>query len=171
MNRTIRSFYVFLAILSAMIALPAGAATTTSQAWDGSAIATRGGGPFEPIFSEIQANVFTPSCALSFCHGAAAQANLNLTDGVAYDNLVGVPSVEVPDHFRVQPFNPDASYLVCKLENCSWIVGSQMPLIGGPLPQETIDVIREWITLGALEFPPVSVESESWGRVKALYRK
>jgi hypothetical protein len=45
-----------------------------------------------------------------------------------------------------------------------------MPLIGGPLDPTFIDVIREWITLGALEFPSVSIDETSWGSVKALYR-
>jgi hypothetical protein len=142
-------------------------AADASQTYDGSAIAA----VFEPTFPEIQANVFTPSCALSFCHGAAMQAMLDLREGASYDHLVGIPSVEVPDHVRVEPFKPDDSYLICKLENCSWIVGSQMPLIGGPLGQEVIDIIRQWITDGALEFPPVAVEGGSWGRVKALYRE
>jgi hypothetical protein len=71
---------------------------------------------------------------------------------------------------RVLPYDPDASYLICKLENCPWIIGSQMPLIGGPLDPAVIDVIREWITLGALEFPSISVGETSWGSVKALYR-
>jgi hypothetical protein len=44
-----------------------------------------------------------------------------------------------------------------------------MPLIGDPLDQSVIDVIREWINLGATE-SPVSVSASTWGGVKALYR-
>ncbi|MCA9752846.1 MAG: hypothetical protein R3B81_00785 [bacterium] len=128
------------------------------------------GGPFEPTLQDIQANVFTPGCALAACHGGAMQANLDLREGQAFSFLVDVPSVEVPTAVRVAPFDPDNSYIICKLENCPWIVGNQMPLIGGPLPQTTIDVIREWIQMGAPEFPAISVESESWGRVKSIYR-
>jgi len=159
-------------IFALLLALPAAglAAEPSSRDWSGSAIAQRDGLPFEPTFPEIQANVFTPSCALSFCHGASMQANLDLREGAAYSNLVNVLSIEVPDHFRVLPYSPDESYLICKLENCPWIVGNQMPLIGGPLDPSYIAVIRQWITLGALEFPAVSVDGASWGRVKALYR-
>jgi hypothetical protein len=160
-----------LAILAFLLALPGvgSAAEFSNRDWNGSAIAV-GGTPFEPTLPEIQANVFTPSCALSFCHGSAMQANMDLREGASFSNLVNVPSVEVPDHMRVLPYDPNSSYIICKLENCPWIVGNQMPLIGGPLDPTFIEVIREWITLGALEFPSVSIDETSWGSVKALYR-
>lgn len=160
-----------LAIFAFMLALPGigSAADVSNRDWSGSAIAARGL-PFEPTLPEIQANVFTPSCALSFCHGASLQMNLDLREGASYANLVNVPSLESPEHMRVLPFDPNSSYIICKLENCPWIVGNQMPLIGGPLDPSYIAVIRQWITLGALEFPSVSVDGTSWGRVKSLYR-
>lgn len=127
-------------------------------------------GVFPPTLPDIQVNVFTPSCALSFCHGAAMQAGMDLRAGAAYANIVNVPSLEVPGKDRIEPFAPDESYLICKLENCPWIVGQQMPLIGGPLDQSVINVIRQWVLLGAPETPIVSVEGTSWGRVKATYR-
>jgi hypothetical protein len=163
------SLFVLAALL--LVALPGAATDRALHHLDG--IPSRnggGGGPFEPTFEAIQANVFTPTCALSFCHGEAQSANLDLREGVAYANLVGVPSLEVPSANRIEPFDPDASYLICKLENCSWIVGSQMPIIPGPLEQTVIDVIREWVLLGAPETSGVAVESFSWGRVKASYR-
>ena len=128
------------------------------------------GGPFPPTLDDIQINVFTPSCALSFCHGASMQAGLHLEAGFSYGSLVSVPSLEDPTRFRVEPFNPDNSFLICKLEACPTIVGQQMPLTGGPLPQATIDVIRDWINLGAPEGGSVSVDQTSWGRVKSSYR-
>lgn len=164
---------IAFALAATFMLLPgAGSASpNASRTWDGSAIASRSQGlPFEPIFHEIQVNIFTPNCTLSFCHGAAMQANMDLRDGAAYDNIVGVASIEVPDKMRIAPFQPDESYMICKLENCPWIVGSQMPLIGGPLSQDVIDVMRAWVSLGALEFPAISVEENSWGRVKALYK-
>jgi hypothetical protein len=128
------------------------------------------GGTFPPTLDDIQANVFTPSCALSFCHGASMQAGLHLEAGFSYASIVGVPSLEDPTRFRVEPFDPDNSFLICKLENCPSIVGQQMPLVGGPLPQSTIDVIRDWISLGAPETSSVAVETQTWGQVKARYR-
>ena len=35
---------------------------------------------------------------------------------------------------------------------------------------QSIDVIRDWISQGAPEVPPTSVEAVTWGRVKSLYR-
>jgi hypothetical protein len=147
--------------------LPAALAQAAGRTPSGAAIA--GGAPFPPLFSEIQNQVFTPSCALSFCHGEAQSATLDLRPGAAYAMIVNHPSAEVPGVDRIEPFQPDNSYLICKLENCSWIVGQQMPLIGGPLDPAVIGVIREWVELGALEFP-VAVEPTSWGRVKSTYR-
>jgi hypothetical protein len=62
--------------------------------------------------------------------------------------LVNTSSVEVPSLKRVLPGNPDQSYLIQKLEGHA-AVGAQMPLGMPPLPQSTIDVIRQWIANGA----------------------
>ena len=104
-------------------------------------------GTLQPNFQSIQALVFTPVC--TGCHaGAAAPLGLRLDEGASYALLVNAPSVEVPSLMRVQPGDPDASYLIQKLEGTA-AVGSRMPLNAPPLPQSTIDVIRQWITDGA----------------------
>jgi hypothetical protein len=93
--------------------------------------------------------IFTPICV---CHvGAAAPLGLVLDTAESIDMLVNIPSAEVPDLFRVEPGNPDDSYLVRKLEGGPNIVGSQMPLGGPPLDQDMIDRVREWIMAGALD--------------------
>jgi hypothetical protein len=103
--------------------------------------------PLEPTFASIQQNVFTPIC--TSCHaGAAAPTGLRLDEASSYAMLVNVASVEVPSLRRVQPGNPDLSYLIQKLEG-SATVGGRMPLNSPPLPQTTIDVIRQWISQGA----------------------
>ncbi len=157
--------------LSALVALLLVPATgfASDRAWNGAAIAGDGG-PFPATLEAIQANVFTPSCALSFCHGDAMQAGMDLRDGHSYDSIVDVPSVELAGWDRIEPFDPDHSYLICKLEACPSIVGQQMPLIGGPLDPAVIAVIRQWVLLGAPEFPQIAVEPMSWGRTKADYR-
>ena len=107
--------------------------------------------PLEASFSSIQANVFTPTCATAGCHqGAGAPQGLRLEDAVSYAMLVNVASSEDPGVLRVAPGNPDASYLVQKIEGTA-SVGAQMPLNAAPLPQATIDVIRQWITEGAVD--------------------
>jgi hypothetical protein len=104
----------------------------------------------EPLVAElksIQDNVFTPICTA--CHvGAAAPLGFRLDASSTFAMLVNTPSVEVPSMLRVAPGNPDASYLIQKLEGHA-AVGGQMPLGQPPLAQATIDVIRQWITDGA----------------------
>jgi hypothetical protein len=53
----------------------------------------------------------------------------------------------------VKPGDPDDSYMVHKIEGLSGITGGQMPLGETPLPQATIDAIRQWITNGAPNAP------------------
>ena len=108
-------------------------------------------GGFGPNFSEIQANVLTPSCATTGCHfGAGAPQGLRLDDANSFGMLVGVASAEAPSVLRVAAGNPDNSYLVRKLQgNAS--VGARMPLNAPALEQSSIDVIRQWITDGAVD--------------------
>ena len=108
-------------------------------------------GILTPNLASIQANVFTPRCAFSGCHtGGSAPQGLSLDAGSSFANLVEVASNEFPSLFRVAPGDPDASYLIRKLQGEA-AVGARMPLIGPPLPQSTIDVIREWISNGAMD--------------------
>jgi hypothetical protein len=91
--------------------------------------------------------VLTPVCAP--CHsGAAAPLGLRLDAGASYAMLINAPSVEAPSLGRVTPGNPDASYLIQKIEGTA-AVGGRMPLGGPALPAETIAIIRQWITGGA----------------------
>jgi len=113
-----------------------------------------GGGPVTADFQSIQDNVFTPIC--SRCHaGAAAPEGLMLDAAHSYNLLVGVTSQEVPSLNRVKAGDPNSSYIIIKLTNGPGIVGAQMPFGLPPLPQATIDAIRQWIANGAL--PPAAV--------------
>jgi hypothetical protein len=103
--------------------------------------------PLAPTFASIQQNVFTPVC--TGCHaGAAAPTGLRLDEASSYAMLVNVASVEVPALRRVRPGDPDLSYLIQKIEGRA-AVGGRMPLNSPPLPQATIDVIRQWVRDGA----------------------
>jgi hypothetical protein len=107
-----------------------------------------GGGAITADLQSIEDNVFTPIC--SKCHiGAGAPEGLQLDAAHVYDALIGVPSVEEPSFERVNPSKPDESYLVLKIEGAPGIEGGQMPLGEAPLPQASIDAIRQWITNGA----------------------
>lgn len=99
-------------------------------------------------FSELQKQVFTPTCALSGCHGNnSTQANLNLTEGKAYGNLVNVTSNLFPSLKRVVPGNASQS-LVYKVLSHDPSVPLQMPPTG-KLDQKIIDSIAVWINKGA----------------------
>ena len=107
-------------------------------------------------FQSLQDNVFTPICQK--CHiGASAPEGLQLDAAHSYNLLVGVPSVEESSLLRVDPGNPDSSYMVLKIEGASGIDGGQMPLGETPLPQATITAIRQWIMNGAMNAQPASL--------------
>ena len=95
--------------------------------------------------------IFSANCAESGCHaGPSPQRGMNLSAGQAYTNTVEVSSEEIPRLLRIEPANPDSSYLVMKLENAPGIVEQPMPLGRAPLAQSQIDIIRAWIDAGAL---------------------
>lgn len=111
-----------------------------------------------PTLSSIQAQIFTNSDstgrrACASCHtdvGRTPSAGLNLKDGAAFAALVGRPSARKPGATFVVPGDPDASYLIQKLEGRSDIVGGRMPLGGPPyLTDGQLLVLRRWIALGA----------------------
>jgi hypothetical protein len=119
-------------------------------------------GPLAPNFDSIQSNVFDQLCV--HCHsGANAPAGLRLDAANSYLNLVAVPAREQPSLMRVAPGDANNSYLIQKLEGTA-SVGGRMPAGLPPLPQSDIDVIRQWIGVGAL---PVS-SSKGPIRVTAL---
>ncbi|MBE0571215.1 MAG: hypothetical protein IH618_06690 [Ignavibacteriaceae bacterium] len=98
--------------------------------------------------SDIQSKVFNTSCALSGCHGGTNnQANLLLTDGNSFANLVNVQSFLFPQFSRVQPNNSANSLLIKMLKG---EVSPRMPLNRDPLSAATIDSIAKWIDNGAL---------------------
>ena len=109
------------------------------------------GASFGPNFSEIQTSVFTPTCATSGCHaGGSPAASLNLEAANSYTMLVGVARTQAAATQRVTPQDPHNRYHIPKLEGAG-ATGQQMPPTGGPLPQADIDVIRQWITAGAVD--------------------
>ena len=108
------------------------------------------GGGGVSLSADVQP-IFTSNCALSGCHaGAAPVQGMNLSLGQAFSNIVNVPSNE-SSLLRVTPGDPDASYLVHKIQGTQSTVGgsgARMPL-GGQLSAGEIETIRSWITAGA----------------------
>jgi len=113
----------------------------------------------EPKLSSISAKYFQMSCVFGGCHEAASQeGNLNLDAANLHAVLVNVAAADKKagprGKLRVVPGNPDASFLVQKLE------GKQARDEGGIMPDgadEPIDpecrikMVRQWILDGALD--------------------
>lgn len=117
---------------------------------DGSGLVGPVMGGIEPTLPSIQEHVFGRICVN--CHVPDGPGAFMLLDSEdhAYENLVNVQSGEVPALDRVEPGDPDASYIVHKIEGQASIVGDRMP----PPPEsmlspEEIAAIRQWIQNGA----------------------
>lgn len=122
----------------------------TKDRGNGFTVTSGGGGdPGVNFAAQIQP-IFDASCASAGCHNqSSAQAGLVLAAGASFGNLVNVPSSQQPGLRRVQPGDPDASYLVRKLEGGPAITGGRMPLNRTPLSGDEIILIRQWIAEGA----------------------
>lgn len=112
----------------------------------------------EPTFESIQRDIFETTdvagrVACVSCHtnvGRVPSGGMNLLHDVAYDQIVNVNSTQVPSLKRVNPGNPDASYMVHKIEGLPGIVGRRMPFNGPPyLTDGQIQIMRRWIEIGA----------------------
>lgn len=100
--------------------------------------------------------IFTGNCAFSGCHGTTDTQPIGkpqeLAAGQAYDNIVNVSSFELPSMDRIEPGQPDNSYLVHKIQGSHLDVGgsgSRMPLGRDPLTQDVINLVRRWVSEGA----------------------
>lgn len=92
--------------------------------------------------------ILTTRCATPGCHGSMVPAaGLDLTEGVARDNLFGM-STQNPDIPFVTPGNPTNSYLMTKLTGDGF-AGQRMPLGAAALSQDELDIVRLWISYGA----------------------
>jgi len=110
------------------------------------------GGTTVPFtFSRIQAEIFTPNCDKAGCHDAAsASGGQVLAAGRSYDQIVNVQSTENSTFDRIEPGDPERSYMVKKLRGDPGITGERMPLDQpGGLPQEQIDGLIAWVRAGA----------------------
>jgi hypothetical protein len=111
--------------------------------------------PGVATLAEIQDTIFTPRCAVLSCHAAPFPiVGLNLEEGESFGSLVG----QRPSNFaaaqlgllRVDPENPDNSFLLIKVEGPdSTALGSRMPILPPNLSAAQIRLIRDWIAAGA----------------------
>ena len=106
--------------------------------------------------TNIQQEVFTPSCSQSACHGASAGGDLDLTSAAtSYSELVNVGAFQTNAAARgkilVIPGDPDNSFLIQKLDGTlESDEGEVMPRATSGLSRAKIDLVRQWISDGAL---------------------
>jgi hypothetical protein len=105
-----------------------------------------------PTFAADVQPIFAQSCASGGCHGGPeALTGLDLSPSVAYDQLVGAPSFQVPTLNLVTAGDPDQSYLMNKLLGSAEDVGGAGDIMppGFGLGPADIEVVRAWIAAGA----------------------
>ena len=113
-------------------------------------ITVEGGGGGAATFTQVQDQIFSASCAFSGCHGGSSPAmGLDLRADAAFDAIVDVPSSQQPSVDLIEPNDPDSSYLYLKVIGDPSISNAQMPRGGGPLSQQLMDLLRDWIERGA----------------------
>ena len=106
--------------------------------------------PAAPTLTQLKSSAFS---VCGGCHtggGTSLPASMDLTPSHIYASIVNVASVEQPALKRVNPGDPNNSYVVQKLEGAATIAGNRMPLGGPFLDQATIDQVRAWIMAGAV---------------------
>ena len=101
-------------------------------------------------FTEVQADILTPSCAFSTCHGGGGGAEgLSVAEGEAYAALVGVPSAQVPELSLVEPGDHSRSYLWMKCAPTDDIIEGPMPDASSGLEADRLERLASWIDAGA----------------------
>lgn len=109
--------------------------------------------PGEVSFSQQIQPILTDRCAFGGCHASTSPAaGQSLAEGLSYMSTVNVPSEELPSMHRVEPGDPDQSYLVHKIQGTHLDVGGsglRMPRGQEPLSDDQIQLIRNWILQGA----------------------
>ena len=113
--------------------------------------------PTPATLAEIQTAIFSPICME--CHSQPAPPQgLDLSSAaVSFANLVNVAAGQQPGNpdppiLRVEPGDPDGSYIVHKVQGDATILGNRMPAGGvDPLSANQIAMIRSWIQAGAME--------------------
>ncbi|MCB9546327.1 MAG: hypothetical protein H6706_10790 [Myxococcales bacterium] len=94
---------------------------------------------FTPELAEIQARVFTPSCAVA---GGACHAPEGRAGGL---DLSSLDATRAALASRVEPGSPECSLLVQRID----ATGPSVMPPGAPLPAAARCAIRQWIHAGA----------------------
>ena len=98
---------------------------------------------------DVPTAVFKRNCNNEICHDSEEPAgDLDLDSPDLLSRLIGVPGTDCTERLRIDPNNPDQSFLLDKLESRVPECGDRMPL-GGSLPTDVIDCVRQWVHLVA----------------------
>ena len=98
--------------------------------------------------SQLSEQIFTPRCAIPNCHGGAFPAmGMSLEADRIAVSIIAVASEQMPSLKRIDPGNPDGSYLLRKVRGTG--DGKQMPLDRPPLSADQIALIVAWVEAGA----------------------
>ncbi|MFN2375016.1 MAG: DUF4215 domain-containing protein [Candidatus Binatia bacterium] len=113
---------------------------------------------FDTTFEGIQELIFDNpvyDCTNDICHGAGAEAGLDLRAGNSYADLVGVDSSIQPSTKRVFPGDQDLSMLYLKIAKktlgTAGVPGTAMPPNSATVTEEHLEALRLWIRGGAPE--------------------
>lgn len=101
--------------------------------------------------SEIQPILNGCICHQQNADGEMTADYMTLNAGMAYGNIVGVPSEQVPTMNRIEPGSLEDSYLWHKLKGTHESVGGEgtrMPQLA-PLDDDKIATVEDWILAGA----------------------
>lgn len=106
---------------------------------------------------QLQRTVIAERCSgqPGLCHNGQFEPNLSTTANT-YAYLVRRPATENPAVVRVEPGDPDASFLIDKLRNRNG-VATQMPLGAEPLSEDEIQMFEDWIRDGARRAPEMEM--------------
>ncbi len=108
-----------------------------------------GGPPLEPGYAADIEPMFVERCQGN-CH--LVNWTLVLSMGQGYDFLVSFEAEQVPTMNRVEPGDPEASYLIHKLAGTHLDVGGEgerMPRNGPLLSADELAAVESWIADGA----------------------
>jgi hypothetical protein len=123
-------------------------------ACEAGAVCEAGGCDCDPTpvsFSTEVLPILLDRCTALGCHAPPMpRANLDLTAAVAFNELVGVSTNQCGgQRVRVEPGDPEGSYVVSKLDGIDLCFGTQMPKGATPLSTAARQTIKTWICQGA----------------------
>ena len=151
-----RSRIVLACLLAAAVAACSDGGSSSSGGPGVPSEPTCEGTEYASTFEAIQAEIFEKrGCTQDVCHGSSKQGGLELTRGVAYQNIFDVRALGSTLK-RVEPGDKTRSYLFLKLAAATApgsveITGAPMPNGLPPLSDDELEAVRRWIYAGAPE--------------------